>query len=71
MRSVDDGVRSEGFSTNVLPHATAIGHIHSGTMIGKLNGVIPATTPSAWNSLHESIAGPTFLLCSPLSSSGA
>ena len=30
-------------------------------MAGKLNGVIPATTPSGWNSLHESISGPTFL----------
>ena len=27
--------------------ATAIGHIHSGTIAGKLNGVMPATTPSA------------------------
>ena len=44
--------------------------IHSGTIAGKLNGVMPAVTPSAWNSLQESIAGPTFLLCSPLSRSG-
>ncbi|MCY1377002.1 hypothetical protein D9M69_645400 [compost metagenome] len=63
-------MRSEGLSTKVLPQATAIGHIHSGTMTGKLNGVMPAATPMAWNSLHESIDGPTFLLCSPLSSSG-
>src|SRR5512133_3048595 len=66
-----EGARSDGLSTKVLPHATAIGHIHSGTMTGKLNGVMPAVTPSGWNSLQESIDGPTFLLCSPLSSSGA
>src|SRR5687768_18575562 len=30
----------------VLPHAIATGCIHIGTITGKLNGVIPATTPS-------------------------
>ncbi|MNT20489.1 hypothetical protein D3C72_1557990 [compost metagenome] len=65
------GSRSEGFRTKLLPQATAIGHIHSGTMAGKLNGVMPAVTPSAWNSLQLSILGPTLRLCSPLSSSGA
>ena len=53
----------------VLPHATAIGHIHKGTITGKLNGVIPTVTPKGWNSLQQSIIGPTFLLCSPLSNS--
>ena len=71
MNRVLVGSRSEGLSTKVLPHATAMGHIHNGTMVGKLNGVMPAVTPSAWNSLHESIDGPTLRLCSPLSSSGA
>ena len=37
-----DGSRSDGLSTNVLPHAIAIGCIHIGTMTGKLNGVMPA-----------------------------
>ncbi len=46
MNSGADGSRSEGLSTNVFPHAMALGIIHSGTMAGKLNGVIPATTPS-------------------------
>jgi hypothetical protein len=41
-----DGSRSLGLSTNVLPQAIAIGCIHIGTMMGKLNGVMPATTPS-------------------------
>ena len=43
-----DGSFSEGLSTNVLPQAIAIGNIHIGTMAGKLNGVMPATTPSGW-----------------------
>ena len=71
MRRVLVGSRSEGFRMKVLPQATAMGHIHKGTMAGKLNGVMPAATPSAWNSDQLSIEGPTFLLCSPLSSSGA
>jgi hypothetical protein len=32
----------------VLPQAMATGNIHSGTMAGKLNGVMPAQTPSGW-----------------------
>src|SRR3954465_1064472 len=43
-----DGSRSLGFSTNALPHARPIGYIHTGTTPGKLNGVMPATTPSGW-----------------------
>src|SRR5574343_1164342 len=64
-RSVELGSRSEGLSTKVLPQATAMGHIQHGTITGKLNGVMPAHTPRAWNSDQESMAGPTFLLCSP------
>src|SRR3954451_11926263 len=41
-----EGSRSLGLRTKVLPHAIATGNIHMGTMAGKLNGVIPATTPS-------------------------
>ena len=40
------GSFSEGFRTNVFPHAIAFESIQSGTIAGKLNGVIPATTPS-------------------------
>src|SRR4029453_7192443 len=43
-----DGSFSDGFSTNVFPHAMAIGYIHIGTIAGKLKGVMPATTPSGW-----------------------
>ena len=41
-----DGSRSLGLRTKVFPAAIAIGCIHIGTMAGKLNGVIPAQTPS-------------------------
>src|SRR6476646_6282386 len=47
-RIAADGSRSLGFNTNVFPHAIAIGYIHIGTIAGKLNGVMPATTPSGW-----------------------
>src|SRR5712692_5085666 len=42
------GSFSDGFSTNVLPQASAGAHIHMGTIAGKLKGVIPAQTPSGW-----------------------
>src|SRR5947209_16436256 len=45
MRKPREGSRSDGFSTKVLPQASATGNIHIGTMAGKLNGVIPAQTP--------------------------
>ena len=46
--SAAEGSFSLGLSTNALPQAMALAHIHSGTMAGKLNGVMPATTPSGW-----------------------
>ncbi len=49
--SPQDGSRSEGLSTNVLPQAMAMGNIHMGTIAGKLKGVIPAHTPSGWRIL--------------------
>ncbi len=70
MKFAADGSRSDGFSTNVLPQARATGNIHSGTIAGKLNGVIPATTPSGAYSVHESTSRPTFIECSPLSRCG-
>src|SRR5690242_13690988 len=45
-RSDSVGSRSDGFSTNELPQPIAIGNIHIGTIAGKLNGVIPAQTPT-------------------------
>ena len=43
-----EGSRSEGLRMKALPVAIATGAIHSGTMTGKLNGVMPATTPRGW-----------------------
>jgi hypothetical protein len=40
-----DGSFSDGLRTKVLPQAMALENIHMGTMAGKLNGVMPATTP--------------------------
>ena len=47
-RRAVSGTFSLGLRTNVLPQAIASGNIHSGTIAGKLNGVIPAQTPSGW-----------------------
>jgi hypothetical protein len=49
-----EGSRSLGLSTNVLPHAIAMGYIHIGTMTGKLNGVMPTQTPSGSRNEKES-----------------
>jgi len=46
--SAADGSFSEGFKIIALPQARAFAVIHSGTMAGKLNGVIAATTPTGW-----------------------
>ena len=60
-----DGSFSEGLSTNVLPHAIAIGNIHIGTIAGKLKGVIPAQTPSGCLVDQLSTLVPTFSVNSP------
>jgi cytosine deaminase len=39
-------------------------------MAGKLNGVMPATTPSGWRSEYMSMPVPTFSVYSPFSSCG-
>ena len=52
----------------VFPHAIAIGNIHIGTIAGKLNGVIPATTPSGWRIDQLSTFVPTFSENSPFRS---
>src|SRR5882757_10006256 len=64
-----DGSRSLGLSTNVLPHAIASGYIHIGTIAGKLNGVMPATTPSGWRIEYESTSVDTFSEYSPFARS--
>ena len=47
-RTGTDGSRSDGLRRKALPQAMAGPNIHIGIMAGKLNGVIPATTPSGW-----------------------
>jgi hypothetical protein len=48
MNSAEDGSFSLGFSRTVFPHAMALPIIHSGTIAGKLKGVMQATTPTGW-----------------------
>ncbi len=50
-----EGSFSLGLRTKVLPQARALANIHIGTMPGKLNGVMPATTPSGCLMLYTSI----------------
>ena len=65
-----DGSFSDGLSTKALPQAIASGNIHIGTMAGKLNGVIPATTPSGCLIEYESTPVDTFSEKPPLSRCG-
>ena len=55
MSRLGDGSRSLGLRMNVLPQAMATGNIQHGTMNGKLNGVMPATTPSDWRIVQLSM----------------
>jgi hypothetical protein len=48
VKSAADGSFSDGLRRKALPHARASGYIHIGTIAGKLNGVMPVTTPSGW-----------------------
>ena len=48
MRSGVSGSCSDGLRMIVLPQTMANGMNQSGTMAGKLNGVIAATTPTGW-----------------------
>ena len=54
----------------VLPQASAIGNIHIGTIAGKLNGVMPAHTPSGWRTDQLSIPRPTCSVNSPFNRCG-
>src|SRR5665647_285646 len=55
-----DGSFSLGLSTTVLPAAIAIGKNHSGTIAGKLNGLMMPTTPSGCLSEYTSTPVDTF-----------
>ena len=65
-----DGSFSDGFNIKLFPQAIAIGNIHIGTIAGKLNGVIPATTPKGCLIDQLSTLVPTFSENSPLSKCG-
>src|SRR5258708_32638811 len=65
------GTLSLGFRTNVLPQAMASGNIQSGTMSGKLNGVMPTHTPTGCRVDQPSTLVPTCSTVSPIMSVGA
>ena len=54
MRPALIGTSSDGFRIMQLPSAIAFGIVQLGTMFGKLNGVIDATTPSGKRSMRHS-----------------
>ena len=54
MRPELSGTCSDGFRTKVLPSAMALGKDQCGTIDGKLNGLIEATTPSGCRSSRHS-----------------
>ena len=65
IRIADSGTFSDGFSTNVFPHVIATGNIHSGTIAGKLNGVIPTQTPTGCRLVSLSTFVAMFSKCCP------
>ncbi len=60
------GTFSDGLSTKVLPQAMAKGYIQSGTIAGKLKGVMPAQTPMGCRTVLQSIPAATSLSESPI-----
>ena len=71
MRCAEIGVRSDGFRMKELPQAIASGSIHMGTMKGKLNGVMPATTPTGKRTISESMPRETWSRFCPIKRVGA
>ena len=63
------GTFSLGLRTKVFPQASATGYIQSGTIAGKLNGVMPTQTPSGCRIVSQSMPRATFS-SSPMSSDG-
>jgi hypothetical protein len=54
IRPADNGTSSDGFRMKALPSAMALGMDQCGTIDGKLNGLIEATTPSGCRSSRHS-----------------
>ena len=52
------GSCSEGLVIQQFPVATAYGQNQNCTITGKLNGLIPANTPSGWYRTSSSIPAP-------------
>ena len=69
-RSGTEGSRSDGLRMKALPQASAGPAFHSGIIAGKLNGVMPATTPSGWRIEWTSMPVPALSVNSPLSRCG-
>ena len=65
-----DGSRSDGFRINALPQAIAGANFHIGIIAGKLNGVMPATTPKGCLTEKMSMPGPAPSVYSPFSRCG-
>src|SRR5918995_2356334 len=61
-----DGSFSDGLSTTQFPVAMAIGKNQHGTIAGKLNGLITATTPNGWRVEKTSTRDETLSENSPL-----
>jgi hypothetical protein len=60
LQQIGDQQRGRRVGRGRLEHkgvaaAMATGNIHMGTMTGKLNGVMPATTPSGWRRVQLSM----------------
>src|SRR5438132_10222609 len=60
IRTLVRGTLSDGFRINVFPQAIAMGNIHSGTMNGKLKGVMPTHTPTGLRVDQPSTPVPTW-----------
>src|SRR5881396_316242 len=71
IRMAESGVRCDGLCTNVFPHTMASGIIHSGTMLGKLKGVMPATTPTGNRTSSSSMPSAIWSRLVPIISEGA
>ena len=62
-----EGSLSDGFKIKALPATMAGQNFHIGIIAGKLNGVIPDTTPRGCRIEYISIPGPALSVNSPLS----
>ncbi len=54
IRPALSGTSSDGFRIRQFPSAIALGSVQCGTMLGKLNGAMDATTPTGCRSVRHS-----------------